>query len=236
MGANNTSMRMIINNRDLNENITNIMTVTENDVQNVLTMSNTINITVGPNGELNCDSLNFTQTNTGEMKVATQINNQTATAIKNLLNNDVKTSAGMTNQLIQGFLAGIGQANNTDLEMDLTTSITNIIENNVTTSNINRILNEVKAINDTTLVINGKITSKTMCDIIQNNIVSLQSSTILTNIVSAVVDNATFNKIVTDATMANSITQKGLDDLISALLNPMAIIIIGIAIAIAMGG
>ncbi len=233
MGNNQTVASTLISNEILNQNITNIIGNNKTNVNNVIEMSNTIRIE--NHGRITCKNFQTEQSNDANLNCAVSVTNEAVIDLKKELSTDVTNQARATNKLIQGFLAGIGQVNNTDMKMTLETIIHNVINTNVTINNINSILNSAKATNEYTLVNYGDITSD-QCSIIQKNAVFLQSSTIIKNLVDTALSDNILTKVMNDAVQSNETQQKGLDDLISALTAPLAIIALGLIILVALTG
>jgi len=227
MGSNNSSLNQLIENDVTTSVITNIITNNETNSTNIITLSNKFDIIIGKGGTLDCDNISLQQLNQGTIKIATQVNSQTASNLQNHLINDLKNSSSQTNKLVQGFLAGIGQFNNNNLNQSIVNRISNLIQNNVTTNNINKILSAVNIQNTGSIVIDdgGTIKGK-QCDFLQTNIADFSSSLIVSNLANAIATDQVLNKLVNTASQDNSVEQKGLDSLLSALLLPLIIIMV----------
>jgi hypothetical protein len=195
---------------------------TESNVSNVVSLSNNVNIQVGRYGELDCrdgngnGGLSIIQKNLANAKIVTQIDNQTAVNLKAELQNDLRSSASQSNALIQGFLANIGQSTNQNLKQSLHTRIESILENNVNVQTINAILNQVRVVNNATLVVDGKLGAD-FCTINQENSVDFQSSAIISNIINTVSSDSIVNRAVAEATQANTVKQAGIEAAIKAI-------------------
>jgi hypothetical protein len=234
MGSNQSNLSLEVVNKTLNKDVTNIITDNTTNAKNILTLDNTV--TIQNSGTYNCpQGGTITQKNAGTMKVVTKVSNQATDNLKSFLTTSITTKAGISNKLIQGFLSGIGQVNNNNLDMSIRSQIKNIIEKNITTNNLNNILNQLSALNKSTIQNTGYIAG-VGCDILQENTASLQAENIISSLYNSIISDSTLNQITTDATVSNSVTQKGLDDLISSLTGPLAIIVIGVLIALAVTG
>ncbi len=230
MGSNNSTLNQLIENDVTTSVITNVITNNETNSTNIISLSNKFDIEVGKGGTLDCGTINLTQLNQADIKIATQVNSQTTSNLQNKLINDLKNSASQTNKLVQGFLAGIGQFNNTDLNQKIVNRVTSLIQNNITTNNINKILSAVNISNTGNIRIDDGGTIKgEQCNFLQSNMANFASSLIVSNLANAIANDDVLNKIVNTASQDNSIEQKGLDSLISAFLLPLIVIVIGLS-------
>ena len=237
-GKTSTQLSQSLDSSSLNQMVSNIITTNESNVSNVINMDNTITLKNINGGIFDCGEygINLVQKNNGNMKAVTAVTNQTAAELKGDLSASIQATGEQTNKLLQGFLAGIGQENNTSMNNKISTSIQNVINNNVTTNNINRIMNQINAKNSQEIVNDGGIIKGKGCQFYQENIADLQANTILQNLLNAVVENKMVSDTVAKATQVNDIQQKGLDDLMGAMLWPIAIIVVAVVLGMSYFG
>lgn len=232
MGSSHSSANQYIENDALIQKMTDIMTNNTDNVNNVVQLSNNVDIEVGPNGELDCSGgLTITQSNQAKARMIVRVTEQTTADLRNLLTNDLQASGNQTNKLIQGFLANLGQITDTDLSQTVINRISNVINNYITTNNLNNIINQVQVANTTKIIVNGKL-SGDLCTILQQNTVDFVATNILSNVFTAVTSDQVLNRAVAQATQVNTVQQKGLDDLVKAFTGPLAIIAAAIIIGV----
>lgn len=218
MGSTSSVLNQYITNTETNQQVTNILTSTENDVSNVITLGNTINIINTATGVINCTPFNLVQTNQGNVTIATSINDTVSNNLASTLNNSLTQAGSQSNAILTQFLSNIGESTDTNLGQYLTSTIQNVVTNNCTTNTINRILGQFASSNSTTIVNSGTIEGGA-CNIFQSNIATYLSNQILSNIVTSISTNSVIQQVTQTSTQTATTTEQGVQGLISALFN-----------------
>jgi uncharacterized membrane protein len=219
----------------VNKQLTDIVTNTTNEIMNSTVNSTdcsnitnqSIKVSVGPGGELNCaDSITFNQEARQKTACIAQNEAEIKNALSNVSVNDLETK--MKNAMeSSGITFGL---NVQDATNDIATQIKNNMENSATTTFENSFKNYTIGNQDIEFQVLGKVNS-TSCDFNQNMVQESLSSSISKNIVESLASNESLNKIITE--LENKQENKGVDPL--AFLNFLSIGLIILALAIPVG-
>lgn len=219
------------------KSISSTLNQVDTNISNIMQVSQNINVTVGPNGKMSCKGgFVIDQEIASNMKVVTDINTEMTTNIKQQLQSEISNSASQLMKVVQGWLAGIGQSVQTNIGMQLMTRLSQIIANQTSQQTMNRINNQVLLVQNQNIVINGVLESDAECKFNQNIFCEMVANAIAKNIVTASVQDSILSSISNQASQTTDITQKGLDDLISALMGPLVIVLIIIIIGVTVLG
>ena len=223
MGNTETHLSQTVADTATTSVINNALTQNTNQVDTLIKLGNSYTLEVGPDGVLNCGTGGFdlTQTNNATATITTNISQSTANTLITALQNELTTSGSQTNSLVQGFLTNIGQNTNTSSSQDIYNTINSVIENNVTTENINNILNKLTLSNNGVIVINGQV-SASQCEALQTNIANFVATQIFQTIINAAISNTVLTRAAAAATQSNTVQQNGLDSLVSSIFSGLS--------------
>lgn len=225
----------------LNKSVTNILKTSSNVSTSTIQGTQTARIEVDAGGVMKCTSgSGIIQNQTGSMSVVTKVTDESTNQMKNLLltelDQDMQILQDVTKELGGGSVAGEEEVIN---ESNLKNELKNIIENNVTTENLNDIINSIVFDQDGTIHIKGYYEGP--CNIDQTQLIELQATTILSNIQKAMTESEVVTKAITKIKQEQKVELKGLADLVdsvgeavSSMINAAfgPIIIIGIVVVV----
>ena len=229
MGSSQSSQLQTINTL-LNQSVTKIVNKTKASANAINTNTNTFTLQIGPGAIVNCANLNLAQSIIASQQVTLNVTIQDTTDLTNILTGAANDVLSQNNSAVNSFLttAFSNQSSSTDAQ----TTIDNLIQTNITNtdvSNCNAILTNA---NNGTIIVNGKLD----CTNLNNPqaIISDQFVQAIVNAgISAILNNSAIANAVTNANQSNSSTNNGIFSLFGS--SSITYIIIAIIIIIIIG-
>lgn len=210
MGANVSSTRL----DQLTENITNSCTnilsnIVDQNSNHVSSIQN-ITITNGKHGQILCDNFNVTQTTKANANVLATLDAKQLSDIANQLTasiaNDVEKSIQQANKDLN-----LGQVNVSKDSTSLTQILTNNIQTNVQNSIKNSVDTSASTNQQITFINNGILKSANQCNFSQNGGASLVSSNIVTSLMDTLNNNSVASDILDKYKFQESQTNAGIN-------------------------
>ena len=174
---------------------------------------------MGTGGKIDCNSecrqsdkncgFNIDQEILAKMNYINDVSSNTANNLVTQLQADISNKASQTASIIRGFLSNIGSNNKDEMAVNITTRISQIISNTITTQNLTKEVNQSLIYQNQELIVNGTI-SGNGCFFNQKTQVNTIAKNISSNLVNNVVKDKTINRIVNDATQTLTKKEKGL--------------------------
>jgi len=248
MGAAESSQIIDIANSVYSEYITNILNQNTNNSTFNFGASQQINLIIGPEGRMECDGGGATglinQSITGDITVVNEITQDTTTQIATLLDSQSETGIQQYQELMTELGGLLGTYMNTENQTEITNAIHNIVQQNITQTTLNEIVQRFQIDQSANVTILGVVSGE--CSINQNMMINIYSTAIIRNIVNNVIENVTETETTTDVEQSQTITVKGLSDLVSSIGDAVSglltaaiipLVIVGIIVlAIGLGG
>jgi len=164
-------------------------------------------------------SSSFGQTINAEAISSSELTAETTTAIKNAVTNDMQASVSA--QIEKATQMGNLQfGDKQNISQDVQLAITNIVENTITTENLNEAIAEQVSLQGGELIIDG-YDCREGGDISWNQDVTakLSASAVTKALTSAIADNTVLNELAAAADAKAKTENKGISDIIGTLLD-----------------
>lgn len=230
MGNSVTSEQLQSVASSLQQNVSNVLNQTDTTVNNTVSITQNVKINVLQGGVWNCgEGLYIKQDAAANMKYRGSVTNDDTTNIVSSLKSELNNSASQTATIVRGWLSNIGTSSNDSIGMNLISRLDQIISENVTTQNINRILNNTLMAQDNEFVIGGTVSSN-VCDISQSIQLTATADTLVNNLLKTAVEDEMIGRLVQQADQTLSKTEKGVDSVVGALAIIMVALLIGFII------
>ena len=227
-----TSMKSVTD--VLNQSTTNILQKTINESSASCNIKQTIDFQ--NYGNIKCKgNLNIGNNATALCEMSSVFQNKSSTDIQNVMKTALSQTMSSNNQMVQGFLGGLSQQNqstNTDIENRLR----NVIENTITNEVVNTCLAEsnpdqfIRAINYKNIDVGGN------CNFTNETQVKVLANCFTDVVLNSSLAASQFSDVDVKAAVESAATQKGADDTIKAFIDgiagPIKVIIIAIVIVI----
>ena len=151
-----------------------------------------------------------------------------ANDVTSKLDSIVQQFVTISSSATTGFMAAAFEYQ--DQEVNLSSTITQIIQNNIDVNQVNQMIASLKNLNDSKFLLCGYNDCGGKGFSVNQDIIAQQTSRMITKMCAqAMMKNTDFSKYVSDVTAKQTSTQKGLDDLIANLglfmLMPILIIL-----------
>lgn len=192
-----------------------VMTKSSTNISNFVSSVNTLNYQSGP---VDCsESFEFFQSNKVNLNYKNDITNSDITNLKTTLNSEIENKTSQTMKIVREFLGNAGSFNSEDNITMIQSRLRQIVDNNITVSHENRILNETVTLNQANIIIHGPLKGK-YCKWGQYNLIDMVSENLAKNLVQTCVDDAVISRIVNDSYQKFDLEEKGLASLIMAVV------------------
>ena len=197
----------------LSQQTTNIMTKNGQNASSDLKVVQSIKVSVGGN-LINC-GFNTTQTINATQTLLSVVTLQSSSDITATMTAAVQNTMASSQSAIQSFLATA--FSNQQSSQDIENRMSQIITNNVSTSNITEILNRIDILQKGEFVFKGNIDCKGQdMNLNQDSIVTQFTSMIVNATTDALMKDTTISDAVNKLTNDQSIVQKGVAEAITA--------------------
>ena len=205
----------------LNENITNI--ITNNSSTTTATGANIQGMTVNLGDITGCD-MNFSQKITSKTMASSDFTAEEITELQTTISNDLSASA--TSALEQNSEMGselgalVSGDSNMDIQTEVNMEIQNLVETNITTTNINNTVAEQVNIQDGVLNLKRYDCSDTdgKLDFSQDIMAEVKATSIMNILKEAIASNEMLNKMAATADSSATKKQGGLAGLMDSVL------------------
>lgn len=236
MGASSSKVDTNIINNFMNEIITTSLVKNSNITKQVSSTNQTAKIRV--KGDITCttEGTLIDQQLTSSSVMLTNVSNVDTNEAKNDILSQLDVSNDTTNELIQGFLAGIGTKTDLETVTRVKNDISNVIKNEFTTENINESINSVNVSQDGEITIDGNYTGP--CSLVsQTAAVQLQLSQLVDNITKKIVENSSITDVEVETKTTAKLEQTGLTfGMIALIVLAIVFIVLAPVIGAASGG
>jgi len=228
MGANQSSSVKQVTDIT-NRSITNVKNTSRITANTKNTNKNTFSLYIGPNGNLDCETISLGQKINATQNVSVSQKISSTNEMKTLLKSAVDNAVEQNNKSVNGFLSTA--FNNQKSNTEITNILKNEIENNITNENVTECNSILDNANEGKIEIYGTMKCRTLNnpqEIISEQLVNCFQDALQ----QAVMNNTNIADAVNKTKQANTSENKGVAELASALLGPYAMIIIAIVIGL----
>ena len=239
MGASKSKIDTNVVNNVMNEMIMSSIVKNTNITKSFSTVGQNSTIKIG--GDVECTSGDvggfINQNISADSNMLVTLSSTDVNDVKNDLLNKMASDNTSYNEIIQGFLSGIGQVSNQETITTVKNDISNIINQEFTTENVNENINAVSVSQSGIIEIGGNYTGP--CKFVgQDAVIQMQLSNITTNIAKKIVENSSLTDVSTKTTSTSTLEQKGFSTGMLALIAIIAIGVMGFPViaGFAVGG
>lgn len=203
------------------QQLTSVMQSHQTNISNVFMSNQSISLTVGPTGVMNCSQgLNLSNTLNGNFSFVSKVDNEMVSDIQNLISTNIENQLNNVNSTQQALLSS---ALNGKTASDLSTSLQSLVKNVVTLSSLTNLCNEVNPTQTISLNINGLI-SGSSCNLSNNMFITILASNIVSNVSNAIARNSdiiTLNNALSQTATASSTGLTGFIQAVGSFLTSM---------------
>ncbi len=144
----------------LNSTVNNVVSSSRITSQAKATNSNTFELVIGPNADIQCDNIDFSQKIRATQTVKVMAKIQNSTELQNMLKAAVDNATKQSNDSVNNFLST--SFNNQETNTEITNILHNEIENNITNENVQECNAIIDNANNNKLQIYGKLKCKNL--------------------------------------------------------------------------
>jgi hypothetical protein len=188
----------------------------------------------------NC-TFNFSQSIVADQRIKAVSTFNSQAALSNIINSAIGNAIAQNNSSVNGFLSTA--FSNQNQQVNMTTTIQNIVENNINQQNLQNILAFVNNLNNNSVDLSYSTwdcskqrTNGVALDSSQSMVVSQFVDSLTGLITEALMQNQQIASAVTKVSQVNTSRNTGVSELITALTGPFAIIVIGAIAFFLLGG
>jgi hypothetical protein len=216
MGTNVSKQLLSQLNDQLQSVYNKVMASNFNAITNYVTAGNKIRLHV--RGDIHCGSLSFDQMNQAKLNYKNSVTSSDITNLKTNLKAEIENKSSQTMKIVREFLGSAGSFNSEDNITMIQTRLRQIIDNNVTVSHENKILNETVLLNENILEVDGSIYVDKYCDWKQNNLIDMASEAMVMSLIDTCVEDSVISRIVNDSQQKFDLEEKGPASLVMAVV------------------
>jgi hypothetical protein len=185
----------------------NIMASSSTSITNYVSAGNKIKLHV--KGTFKCGSVFFDQVNNIKLNYKNELTVQDITSLKTKLSSEIDNKTSQTMKIVREFLGSFGSFNSDDNITMIQSRLKQIINNQVTISHENKILNETVALNGIDLTIDGDWLVEGACVWKQSTLIDIASSAMVNDLIQTCVDDDIVSRIVNDSKQKFDLEEKG---------------------------
>jgi hypothetical protein len=193
-----------------------VMTSNFNAITNYVSLGNKIQLRV--KGSIHCGSAKFDQTNKATLNYKNSVTSSDINNLKTNLKAEIDNKTSQTMKIVRDFLGGSGSFNSQENITMIQTRLRQIVDNNVTVSHENKILNETVLLNENILTVDGDFYIDQACEWKQNNLIEMATEAMVMSLIQTCVEDSVISRIVNDSQQKFDLEEKGPASLIMAVV------------------